>query len=136
ALLIGTPQLTTVFQANTTGNAAAAHTLTNSQLWATFGAFVGGFVLAGLAGSWGGGSPEMHAVRRRRDPAAPERMERRAGSRATMRSTIASARPSTAASSMPPSGWSTTAMRQSGSPIVVATRAVRSTKRVVVTTTV
>ena len=80
ALIIGTPQLATVFSANTTGNAAAANALSTSQLWATFGAFIGGFVLAGLAGSWGGGSPGAHAVRRHHDvPVAPERMERRAG---------------------------------------------------------
>jgi hypothetical protein len=57
ALIVNTPQLTTVFDANTTGNAAAARVLTHSQLWATFGAFLGGFVLAGLAGGVGGGSP-------------------------------------------------------------------------------
>jgi hypothetical protein len=56
ALLIGTPQLATVFQANTTGNAGASHLLSNSQLWATFGAFIGGFGLAGMAGAMGGES--------------------------------------------------------------------------------
>jgi hypothetical protein len=38
------------------------------------------FALAGLAGSWGGGSPGAHAIRRHRDePVESGRIERRAG---------------------------------------------------------
>ncbi len=81
ALVVGTPELTTVFNANTTGNAAAAHLLTHSQLWATFGAFFGGFVLAGFAGGVGGGSPGARASRQGQqteEPVPGGRLGRRA----------------------------------------------------------
>jgi hypothetical protein len=53
SLIIGFPQLSTVLHANEAGTGAAANAIASSTLWATFGAFVGGFLLAGLSGASG-----------------------------------------------------------------------------------
>jgi hypothetical protein len=53
SLIIGFPQLSTVLHANEAGTGAAADAIASSTLWATFGAFVGGFLLAGLSGASG-----------------------------------------------------------------------------------
>lgn len=50
ALVLRTPQLNLVYQASTRAQGQAANFLSSSTLWATFGAFIGGFVLAGWAG--------------------------------------------------------------------------------------
>lgn len=79
SLIIGFPQVTGILGASATANGAAASTVAGSALWATFGAFLGGFVLAGTAGAAGAKTVDPLWNRRRRMtapaavPAAPPR---------------------------------------------------------------
>lgn len=53
AILLRMPELTGIFRVSATGAGETARFLSSSALWATFGAFIGGFFLAGVAGAAG-----------------------------------------------------------------------------------